>query len=188
MVSTIVCARAIQGATLSNYSIGCPHCGVRDQYVINGAFGKTELNCKSCSKSFTQGNPTGAVVLGVVGIFVTLAAFFFVFVLPPNAEAVRACAQVYNLRPGQYGTTRGLNGGEADAVMPRYPNGDRMFPDRKVWAVILARPGGNVMLNSSGTVASGSDEPVAYCMVEYDERWGQWRDVSDPAGYRLNRQ
>lgn len=92
-------------------------------------------------------------------------------------DPVDGCAQLSDLRPGQYGTRRGLNGGDADAVSPRYPNGESMFPGRHVWAVALARPGGHVMLNSSGTLASGSDEPVAYCMIEYDERWRQWRDV-----------
>lgn len=123
----------------------------------------------------------------IIGIILATIAFFVVFVLPPNAEAVRACAELSGLRPGEYGTSRRLDGGEADAATPRYPNGDQMFPGRKVMAVVLARPGGNVMLNSSGSIARGSDEPVAYCMIEYDERWQVWRDVSDPAGYRLNR-
>ena len=142
----------------------------------------------------TTGAPVGSsrhsngCLWWVVGIIGAVVAFFFIFVLPPNADAVRACAELNNLRPGEYGTTRGLSGGEADATRPKYPNGDHMFPDRKVWVVVLASPGGNVMLNSSGSVTRGSDEPLAYCMIEYDERWRTWRDVSDPAGYRLNRQ
>lgn len=92
-------------------------------------------------------------------------------------DPVDGCAELYDLRPGQYGTTRGLNGGDADTVSPRYPNGESMFPGRRVWAVVLARPGGHVVLSSSGSVAPNSDEPVAYCMIEYDERWRQWRSV-----------
>lgn len=103
-------------------------------------------------------------------------------------DPVDGCAELYDLRPGQYGTTRGLNGGDADAVSPRYPNGERMFPGRRVWIVALAAPGGHVMLTPSGSLTRESDEPLAYCMIEYDERWRQWRDVSDPAGYRLNQQ
>ncbi len=103
-------------------------------------------------------------------------------------DPVDGCAELYDLRPGQYGTTRGLNGGDADAVSPRYPNGESMFPGRRVWVVALAAPGGHVMLTPSGSVTRESDEPLAYCMIEYDERWRQWRDVSDPAGYRLNQQ
>ena len=129
---------------------------------------------------------SGGCLWWIVAIIVAVIMFFFVFVLPPNAEAVRSCAELHNLRPGEYGTTRGLNGGEADATIPRYPNGDHLFPGRRVMAVALARPGDNVMLNSSGIVTRSSDEPIAYCLIEYDERWRQWRDVSDPAGYRLN--